>query len=134
MTNTALSNIHEALGAKMVPFAGFSMPIQYSSITAEHRAVRNGVGLFDLSHMGEFGVTGPDSLSFLENVTTNSVGSLEPGQIQYSCMPMPDGGIVDDLLVYRLPSSYMLVVNAANLKKDWDWLNEHLEGDVQIVY
>jgi aminomethyltransferase len=130
---TAYYKYHVEAGARMVEFAGFAMPIQYSSMTEEHLAVRNNVGLFDLSHMGEFEVSGKDALAFLEKTTTNRVSNLEPGQIQYSCMPMPDGGIVDDLLVYRLPDKFMLVVNASNLKKDFDWLRSHIEADVKLV-
>ena len=130
---TAFYEHHVAAGAKMVDFAGYKMPVQYKGITAEHLAVRENVGLFDLSHMGEFEVTGPDALAFLQKTTTNDVSVLEVGQIQYSCMTQPDGGIVDDLLVYRLPDRYFLVVNAANLEKDFNWLESHLEGDVQLV-
>ncbi|MDH4155704.1 MAG: glycine cleavage system aminomethyltransferase GcvT [candidate division Zixibacteria bacterium] len=130
---TPYCDYHIAAGAKMVAFAGFYMPIQYTSITAEHLAVRKNVGLFDLSHMGEFEVSGRDALAFLEKTTTNHVGALEIGQIQYTCLPMPHGGIVDDLLIYRLPDRYMLVVNAANIKKDLDWLKSHLFGDATVV-
>ncbi len=130
---TAFHDYHVAAGAKMVDFAGFRMPVQYEGITAEHLAVRENIGLFDLSHMGEFGVTGADALAFLQKVTTNDVSVLESGQIQYSCMTMENGGIVDDLLVYRLATGYMLVVNAANLAKDLAWLQSHLEGDVSLV-
>ena len=126
LIKTPYYEYHVAAGAKMVPFAGFIMPIQYAGITAEHLAVRENVGLFDLSHMGEFEVSGDGALDFLQKTTTNNVAALEIGQIQYSCMTRPDGGIVDDLLVYRLSDRYMLVVNAANLTKDFDWLNSHL--------
>jgi len=117
----------------MVPFAGYLMPIQYTGITEEHLAVRKNVGLFDLSHMGEFFVSGPGALDFLQKMTTNDVVALNPGQIQYSCMCYENGGIVDDLLVYRLPDKYMLVVNAANLQKDWDWLLSHKPESVEMV-
>ncbi len=130
---TAFHDYHVQAGAKMVDFAGFRMPIQYEGITAEHLAVRENIGLFDLSHMGEFGVTGDDALAFLQKITTNDVSVLEIGQIQYSCMTMEHGGIVDDLLIYRLPVGYMLVVNAANLAKDFAWLESHLAGDVSLV-
>ncbi len=130
---TPFNEYHLALGAKMVPFAGYMMPIQYSGITEEHLAVRKNVGLFDLSHMGEFFVSGPGALEFLQKMTTNDVSTLEPGQIQYSCMCYENGGIVDDLLVYRLPDQYMLVVNAANLQKDFDWLHSHKPGNVNLV-
>jgi len=129
---TPFHKYHLQAGARMVEFAGFEMPIQYSGITEEHLAVRKNVGLFDLSHMGEFEVVGNDALTFLERVTTNSVAALQPGQIQYSCLPRPDGGIVDDLLVYRLADRYMLVVNAANISKDYDWLQSQLSGDVKL--
>jgi aminomethyltransferase len=130
---TAFYDKHLALGAKLVEFAGYWMPIQYKGIIEEHLAVRTNVGLFDLSHMGEFEVRGADSLAFLQRVTTNNVALLEPGKIQYSCMPNPQGGIVDDLLVYRLADCYCLVVNASNIKKDFDWLSSQKSGDVSIV-
>jgi len=140
MSNTTVEPVktpyykyHVEAGAKIVDFAGFFMPVQYSSIIEEHLAVRKNVGLFDLSHMGEFEVSGKDALAFLEKTTTNNVAALKPGEIQYSCLPMPDGGIVDDLLIYRMPESFFLVVNAANIKKDFDWLNSHLFGDVKLV-
>jgi aminomethyltransferase len=132
LKRTPFTHFHEQLGAKMVPFAGFLMPVQYEGITAEHLAVRNKVGLFDLTHMGEFEVTGKDALAFLEKTTTNNVAALEPGDIQYSCMTYEHGGIVDDLLVYRLIDSYFLVVNAANLDKDFEWLSSHLFGDAKL--
>lgn len=130
---TPFNDFHMALGAKMVPFAGYMMPIQYAGITEEHLAVRKNVGLFDLSHMGEFFVSGPGALEFLQKMTTNDVSALKAGQIQYSCMCYENGGIVDDLLVYRLPDEYMLIVNAANLQKDFDWLNSHKPTRVQMV-
>ena len=124
---------HVEAGGKIVEFAGFLMPIQYKGINTEHLAVRNNIGLFDLSHMGEFEVSGNDALAFLEKTTTNNVAALKPGEIQYSCMPNENGGIVDDLLVYRLEDRFFLVVNASNLQKDFDWLNSHLFGDVKLV-
>ena len=131
---TPFYQYHVDAGAKVVEFAGFYMPVQYKGIQAEHLAVRNNVGLFDLSHMGEFEVTGPDALVFLQKTTTNNVAKLEIGQIQYNCMPYPDGGIVDDLLVYRTgEKSYFLVVNASNITKDFDWLKSHLTGKVDLV-
>lgn len=130
---TPFNEYHVALGAKMVPFAGYMMPIQYTGITEEHLAVRKNVGLFDLSHMGEFFVSGPGALDFLQKMTTNDVSALKPGEIQYSCMCYENGGIVDDLLVYRLPDKFMLVVNAANLQKDYDWLISHKPGNVQLI-
>jgi aminomethyltransferase len=129
---TAFYEYHKKAGAKMVPFAGYIMPIQYRSITEEHLAVRENVGLFDISHMGEFEVSGQDALPFIQKMTVNDVSKLQPGDIQYSCMCYENGGIVDDLLVYRLADRYMLVVNAANLEKDFDWLESHLEGNVRL--
>ncbi len=125
---------HVEAGAKMVPFAGFIMPIQYEGITAEHLAVRNNVGLFDLSHMGEFEVSGPQALEFLQKTTVNNVSKMEVGACQYNCMCLPDGGVVDDLLVYRLPTRYMLVVNASNIEKDYRWLHKQTSGfNVRLV-
>lgn len=126
LKRTPYTDFHIAAGAKMVSFAGYYMPLQYTSIIDEHKAVRGNVGLFDLTHMGEFEVTGPGALDFLQAVTTNDVASLEPNQIQYSCMTYPDGGIVDDLLVYNLGDRFLLVVNAANIAKDFAWLQDHL--------
>lgn len=129
---TALHDTHVALGAKMVPFAGFIMPIQYSGIIDEHLTVRKQVGVFDVSHMGEFELRGKDAEPFLNRLTTNNVAKLKPNQIQYSTMLYDSGGIVDDLLVYRFGDRLMVVVNAANLEKDYRWIEEHLEGDVQL--
>jgi aminomethyltransferase len=129
---TPLYEKHLELKARMVDFAGFRMPVMYDSINEEHLLVRNKVGLFDLSHMGEFIVTGKDAARFVQKVTVNDVSALNEWQIQYSCMCYPDGGIVDDLLVYRLPDRYMLVVNAACLQKDFAWLDENLTGDVTL--
>ena len=124
MKETALTQLHISLGAKMAEFAGYNMPIVYSSITAEHNAVRNGVGVFDVSHMGEFIVKGKDATRFLQSVTSNDVSKLAIGDAQYSCMPNAKGGIVDDIIVYYFePEKYMLVVNASNVEKDWNWLN-----------
>lgn len=123
LKSTALEQIHLNLGAKMVPFAGYNMPVQYSGLKNEHHAVRNAAGMFDVSHMGEFFVEGPEALDFLQYVTSNDVSKLVPGKIQYSCMPNAQGGIVDDLLVYCFSDQhFMLVVNASNMKKDWDHL------------
>ena len=122
MKNTAFTIFHQAAGARMVPFAGYNMPVEYSGITEEHITVREGVGVFDVSHMGEFWVTGPASEKFLQYITSNDVSVLFDGKIQYSCFPNGRGGIVDDLLVYRFnPEKYLLVVNASNIEKDWDW-------------
>ena len=129
---TALYDHHVALGARMVPFAGYLMPVQYSGIIDEHMAVRKSVGVFDVSHMGEFEVRGGDAERFLNRMTTNNVAKLEPDGIQYSTMLYDDGGIVDDLLVYRLGKHYMMVVNAANIDKDYKWLESHLGGDVEL--
>jgi len=130
---TALTETHRALGAKMVEFAGYEMPIQYSSIRAEHLRVRESVGVFDVSHMGEFYVTGPEREAFVDRVTVNDVKALSVGQVQYSCMCKPHGGIVDDLLVYRFADQILLVVNGANVEKDWNWLKENQSGNVQLT-
>ncbi|MCX6325282.1 MAG: glycine cleavage system aminomethyltransferase GcvT [Bacteroidia bacterium] len=122
MKNTAFTKFHQEAGAKMVPFAGYNMPVEYFGIIEEHITVRERVGVFDVSHMGEFWVTGSASLKFLQYVTSNDVSTLFDGKIQYSCFPNGKGGIVDDLLVYRFnPEKYLLVVNAANIEKDWNW-------------
>lgn len=128
MKRTSLYDKHLALGAKIVPFAGFEMPVQYSGIVDEHQTVRNAVGAFDVSHMGEFIVEGPRAQDFLQYITTNDVSQLADGKIQYSCMPNENGGIVDDLLIYKLADNkYMLVVNAGNIDKDWAWIERHNE-------
>lgn len=132
MKKTALTEIHCQLGAKMVEFAGFEMPVQYSSIRAEHLRVRSTVGVFDVSHMGEFIVTGSDREAFVDHVTINDVKALSVGQVQYSAMCKPHGGIVDDLLVYRFSDHIMLVVNASNMQKDFAWLMENKRGNVQL--
>ncbi len=125
MKTTPLTKVHEALGARMVPFAGFLMPMEYSGIQDEHINVRKRLGVFDVSHMGEIRVTGPGALDFLQWVTTNDVSALYDGKVQYSCMPNGRGGIVDDLLVYRMgEEEYLLVVNASNIEKDYAWLTE----------
>ena len=126
MKTTPFTEKHIALGAKMHEFAGYNMPIEYSGIIEEHLTVCQGVGVFDVSHMGEFWVKGPKALAFLQKVTSNNVAVLTPGKIQYTCFPNDKGGIVDDLLVYQYePEKYMLVVNAANIEKDWDWCVSH---------
>lgn len=123
MKKTALSAVHESLGAKMVEFAGFYMPVQYSGINDEHETVRQKLGVFDVSHMGEFWVRGPRAFEFVQYVTSNDVSKLWTGKVQYSCFPNGRGGIVDDLLVYKFgDEEYLLVVNAANIEKDWNWL------------
>jgi aminomethyltransferase len=126
MKNTVFTKFHEEAGARMVPFAGYNMPVEYSGINEEHIAVREGVGVFDVSHMGEFWVSGPSSLKFLQYITSNDVAALWDGKVQYSCFPNGKGGIVDDLLVYRFsPDKYLLIVNAANIAKDWNWCVEN---------
>jgi len=126
MKNTAFTKFHEAMGAKMVEFAGYYMPLQYEGINAEHETVRKGVGVFDVSHMGEFWVKGPKALDFVQYVTSNDASKLVPGKVQYSCFPNGKGGIVDDLLVYKVDDvTYLLVVNAANIDKDWAWCNKN---------
>ncbi|MGE3800700.1 MAG: glycine cleavage system aminomethyltransferase GcvT [Candidatus Kapaibacterium sp.] len=123
---TALNETHKALGAKMVPFAGFEMPVYYKGIVAEHNAVRQSVGVFDVSHMGEVLVTGPNALNFVQKITINDASKLSDGQAQYSAMCRPGGGIVDDLLVYKLADDrYMLVINASNIEKDFSWMREN---------
>ncbi|MEM7185922.1 MAG: glycine cleavage system aminomethyltransferase GcvT [Bacteroidota bacterium] len=126
MKNTALSSVHEALGAKMVPFAGYNMPVSYEGVNAEHETVRNAVGVFDVSHMGEFLITGPNALELIQKVTSNDASKLVDGQAQYSCFPNTENGIVDDLIVYRLDAEkWLLVVNASNIEKDWNWISQH---------
>lgn len=124
MKNTALTETHIALGAKMVPFAGFNMPVQYEGVNAEHETVRKSVGVFDVSHMGEFLIEGPKALELVQKVTTNDASLLTVGKAQYSCLPNDNGGIVDDLIVYRIKEdTYLLVVNASNIEKDWSWIS-----------
>jgi aminomethyltransferase len=129
----ALSDIHHALGAKMVPFAGYLMPVSYEGINVEHETVRNGVGVFDVSHMGEFILKGPKALDLIQRVTSNDASKLTDGKVQYSCLPNDGGGIVDDLLVYRIDEkTYMLVVNASNIEKDWDWIRKYNTENVEM--
>lgn len=123
LTRTSLYDCHVKAGAKLVPFAGFELPVSYSGLVEEHMAVRNECGMFDVSHMGQFIVEGPEALDLIQWITTNDASNLSPGKVQYSCMPNGTGGIVDDLLVYQLgEEQYMLVVNAANREKDWNWI------------
>ena len=125
MKNTALSHIHEQLGAKMVPFAGYNMPVSYEGVNAEHETVRKNVGVFDVSHMGEFLITGPNALHLIQKVCSNDISKIVDGQAQYNCMPNETGGIVDDLIVYKFEDGkYLLVVNASNIDKDWDWITK----------
>ncbi|MCC5918033.1 MAG: glycine cleavage system aminomethyltransferase GcvT [Cryomorphaceae bacterium] len=134
MKNTALTHIHESLGAKMVPFAGYSMPVQYSGLTLEHLAVREKAGLFDVSHMGEFFVKGPEALDLVQYVISNDPSKLTVGKVQYACLPNEKGGIVDDLLVYKMAADeYMLVVNASNIEKDFAWIQKHNTFDVKLT-
>ena len=130
LKTVTLHDTHRQLGAKMVPFAGYDMPVRYSSDLDEHHTVRRGVGIFDVSHMGEFRLRGPRALDLIQRVTSNDASKLVPGKAQYSCLPNYEGGIVDDLLVYKLAEEdYLLVVNASNIEKDWAWLQKHnIEG------
>jgi aminomethyltransferase len=131
LKRTPLHAAHVRLGARMIPFGGWDMPVQYSGIVEEHRAVRSAVGCFDVSHMGEFEFRGPDALPTLQRLTTNDVATLEVGQVQYSLLCYDNGGIVDDLTLYRLTDDhYMMTVNASNIDKDWAWVSRHLEGRV----
>ena len=133
MKNTALTHIHEALGAKMLPFAGYNMPITYEGINAEHETVRTTVGVFDVSHMGEFLLSGPNALALIQKVTSNDAATLTDGRVQYSCLPNNDGGIVDDLLVYKIKDEqYLLVVNASNIDKDWEWISAQNDLGVEM--
>ncbi|TDO21614.1 glycine cleavage system aminomethyltransferase GcvT [Pedobacter duraquae] len=133
MKNTALTDKHISLGAKMVPFAGYNMPVQYEGINAEHAAVRNAVGVFDVSHMGEFILKGENALNLIQRVTSNDAAKLYDGKVQYSCLPNEDGGIVDDLLVYKIDEkTYMLVVNASNIDKDWNWIQKYNTESVEM--
>ena len=130
MKQTALHEIHKALGAKMVPFAGYEMPVQYDGVNLEHLTVRNSIGVFDVSHMGEFLIEGPNALDLVQSVCSNDAARLAIGQAQYSCFPNSNGGIVDDLIVYRLEeAAYLMVVNASNIEKDWNWIqSKNLEN------
>ncbi len=131
-----LNDLHVNLGAKMVPFAGYNMPVRYSSDIEEHMTVRNGVGVFDVSHMGEFIVKGPHALDLIQRVTTNDASKLVDGQAQYSCLPNETGGIVDDLIIYKIKDEhYMIVVNASNIEKDWTWIRRfnNMNADMQNI-
>ncbi|SNR39302.1 aminomethyltransferase [Maribacter sedimenticola] len=137
MKNTALTTTHELLGAKMVPFAGYNMPVSYEGVNAEHETVRNGVGVFDVSHMGEFLISGPNALDLIQRVTSNDASKLTIGRAQYSCLPNETGGIVDDLIVYRIKDDqYLLVVNASNIDKDWAHIaayNKEFNADIRNI-
>jgi aminomethyltransferase len=133
MKNTALTDKHISLGAKMVPFAGYNMPVQYEGINLEHATVRSAVGVFDVSHMGEFILKGENALDLIQRVTSNDASKLYDGKVQYSCLPNEDGGIVDDLLVYKIDEkTYMLVVNASNIEKDWNWIQKYNTANVEM--
>ena len=133
MKQTALYEIHKALGAKMVPLAGYEMPVQYEGVNAEHITVRNSVGVFDVSHMGEFLIEGPNALKLVQSVCSNDAAHLAIGQAQYSCLPNSNGGIVDDLIVYRLKElAFLLVVNASNIEKDWNWIQSKNSDNVKM--
>lgn len=133
MKDVRLKHIHEQLGAKMLPFAGYNMPITYEGVNAEHETVRNGVGVFDVSHMGEFLLSGPKALDLIQKITTNDASQLTIGRAQYSCLPNNDGGIVDDLIIYRMKEdAYLLVVNASNIEKDWNWISSHNDMGVDM--
>jgi len=126
MKNTALTNVHEKLGAKLVPFAGYYMPVSYEGVNAEHETVRTGVGVFDVSHMGEFLISGPNALNLIQKVSSNDATKLTIGKAQYSCMPNETGGIVDDLIIYQIKDEqYLLVVNASNIEKDWNHISKY---------
>tara|TARA_R110000868_G_scaffold138845_1_gene353361 strand:- start:434 stop:1519 length:1086 start_codon:yes stop_codon:yes gene_type:complete len=126
MKNTALTNVHEKLGAKLVPFAGYYMPVSYEGVNAEHETVRTGVGVFDVSHMGEFLISGPNALNLIQKVSSNDATKLSIGKAQYSCMPNETGGIVDDLIIYQIKDEqYLLVVNASNIEKDWNHISKY---------
>lgn len=131
---TVLYPIHEKLGAKLIPFAGYDMPVRYTGDKAEHMAVREGVGVFDVSHMGEFIIRGPKALELIQKVTSNDASKLYPGKAQYTCMPNHEGGIVDDLIVYHIKEEqYMLVVNASNIEKDWNWIKASNDMGAEMI-
>src|SRR5690606_6941526 len=133
MKNTALTSTHIALNAKMVPFAGYNMPVSYEGVNAEHETVRKGVGVFDVSHMGEFLITGDKALELIQKISSNDASSLVDGKAQYSYMPNNEGGIVDDLIIYRFNAEkYLLVVNASNIEKDWNWISQHNSMDATM--
>jgi len=133
MKNTELNDIHVGLGAKMVEFAGYNMPVQYAGVKAEHLSVRESIGVFDVSHMGEFFISGENSFAFLQSILSNDLSKLVDGQAQYTCLPNETNGIVDDLIVYKFNTNkYMLVVNASNIEKDWNWINSKNSHGVNI--
>ena len=134
MTDLELTSKHKSIGAKIVDYAGFNMPVQYEGVIIEHLSVRNNAGVFDVSHMGEIFVNGDEADNFLQFITSNDISKLYPGKVQYSCLPNNNGGIVDDILVYKISdSSFMLVVNASNIEKDFNWLNENNTFNCEII-
>ncbi|MFD0931016.1 glycine cleavage system aminomethyltransferase GcvT [Psychroflexus salinarum] len=134
MKSTALNHIHHKLGAKMVPFAGYEMPVSYTGVNEEHETVRQHLGVFDVSHMGEFFVEGKEALQLIQKVTSNDASTLVDGQAQYTCMPNKSGGIVDDLIIYKFhKEKFMMVVNASNIQKDWDWIKSHNTFDAELL-
>lgn len=133
MKSTALTDLHINLGAKMVPFAGYNMPVQYSGINTEHETVRNAVGVFDVSHMGEFILKGERAVELVQKISSNDATKLYDGKVQYACIPNEEGGIIDDLLIYRIDATtYFLVVNASNIQKDWDWITKYNQYGVEM--
>lgn len=133
MKQVTLNHIHESLGAKMVPFAGFSMPVQYEGVNAEHETVRNGVGVFDVSHMGIFKISGPNALSLIQKVTSNDASTLVDGKAQYCYFPNEKGGVIDDIITYRVnKEEYLMVVNASNIEKDWNWVTSHNDVNATV--
>ncbi len=134
MKTTALTAIHKELGAKMVPFAGYDMPVSYEGVNIEHKTVREHLGVFDVSHMGEFFVEGPEAEKLIQYITSNDITKIKDGQAQYTCMPNTENGIVDDLIVYKFNSEkYLMVVNASNIQKDWEWANTHNSFDAKLT-
>lgn len=134
MKNTALTHVHEKLGAKMVPFAGFNMPVSYEGVNQEHETVRKGVGVFDVSHMGEFFIEGPNALELIQKISSNDASKLTVGKAQYCYFPNEKGGIVDDLIIYKMAEEkYLLVVNASNIEKDWEWINKHNTMNAEVI-
>ena len=134
LISIALEAKHKELGAKMVPFAGYLMPLQYTSVVQEHKTVREGVGIFDVSHMGEFILKGPKALDLIQKISSNDASKLNIGSAQYSCMPNEKGGVVDDLIIYKLEAEeYLLVVNASNIEKDWNWIQSHNTENVEMT-
>ncbi|MGC6434303.1 MAG: glycine cleavage system aminomethyltransferase GcvT, partial [Crocinitomicaceae bacterium] len=133
MKDIRLAQKHIELGAKIVPFAGYNMPVQYEGVNIEHDTVRNGVGIFDVSHMGEFILKGENAEALIQKVTTNDISTIPDGKAQYTCMPNGKGGIIDDLIIYKInDKEFFLVVNASNIQKDWDWISSHNDMNVDM--